>query len=513
VIDVIWAQWAPDVSNRGYWDQGLLEDYFADQMSPSGLTFTHHDAFETVRPGAGAIVVIPARHYVGELAEINADLARLPWALVVLTGDEQAAFHAGGLKHPNMRVWIQSPDSIARPEYPRAWPNGYPPGLRTYLRKTEPWRWPRREYDWVFAGQVTHKTREDCATALLDLPGGLFSGTAGFTQGMPQSDYWSLLTDAKVAPCPSGPFTPDTFRVYEALEAGCVPVVDTYPPGKRRNPTRFWLDMFGEETFPVFALQHWQHFPELLEEILHEFPSLGYQTLASWMLYKRTLSERFTADITELSGVAPRSVVDGITVLMSTSPSPKHPSTALFDETLESVRERLPGAEVIVMADGVHSAHESLHAAYDEYLADMVWRCNDSCAEWTPSAMTITSAPGRRSRTDSRVSSNSASSDPIRAHAVRAVHGARHATGRQHRLRRDRHRASQWPRCHAASPRGRHAARALPPDARSRTDHLARDARQGAAHVPVVPAPPCRRHRLLRANTARPLRLVGTRVH
>jgi hypothetical protein len=31
---------------------------------------------------------------------------------------------------------------------------------------------------------------------------------------------------------------------------------------------------------------------------------------------------------------------------------------------------------VIVMADGVHSAHESLHAAYDEYLADMVWRCN-----------------------------------------------------------------------------------------------------------------------------------------
>ena len=31
-------------------------------------------------------------------------------------------------------------------------------------------------------------------------------------------------------PCPSGPATPDSFRLWEALEAGCVPIADGYAP-------------------------------------------------------------------------------------------------------------------------------------------------------------------------------------------------------------------------------------------------------------------------------------------
>ena len=51
----------------------------------------------------------------------------------------------------------------------------------------------------------------------------------------------------------------------------------------------------------------------------------------------------------------------------------------MIAETVASVRERLPRAEILVGCDGVpdHLAHRT--ADYDEYLRRLAWAC---CHEW-----------------------------------------------------------------------------------------------------------------------------------
>lgn len=56
-----------------------------------------------------------------------------------------------------------------------------------------------------------------------------------------------------------------------------------------------------------------------------------------------------------------------ITVLVSASPIPSMPSIDVIDETLDSVRQHLPAATVIVLCDGVRDADEDLTDAYRQW--------------------------------------------------------------------------------------------------------------------------------------------------
>ena len=47
-----------------------------------------------------------------------------------------------------------------------------------------------------------------------------------------------VLSSTEFVPCPNGFFHPDTYRLYEALECGCIPIVeDTYKYYDRLYPT------------------------------------------------------------------------------------------------------------------------------------------------------------------------------------------------------------------------------------------------------------------------------------
>ncbi len=69
-----------------------------------------------------------------------------------------------------------------------------------------------------------------------------------------------------------------------------------------------------------------------------------------------------------------------ITVLIPTSPIHSHPSTAIIDETIDSIRLQLPTSEIIVMVDGVRPEQEGRRADYDEYQRRLLWKCNHA---WT----------------------------------------------------------------------------------------------------------------------------------
>jgi hypothetical protein len=60
--------------------------------------------------------------------------------------------------------------------------------------------------------------------------------------------------------------------------------------------------------------------------------------------------------------------VKDITVIIPTSPIPSHPSTAITDETIASVRKQLPDSRIIVTADGVRAEQVEMANSYFEYL-------------------------------------------------------------------------------------------------------------------------------------------------
>lgn len=68
--------------------------------------------------------------------------------------------------------------------------------------------------------------------------------------------------------------------------------------------------------------------------------------------------------------------MNDITVIIPVSPIPSHPSTEVLDATLDSIRQRLPSSEVIIMFDGVKHDMADRRADYNKFVAKMVHKCN-----------------------------------------------------------------------------------------------------------------------------------------
>lgn len=66
---------------------------------------------------------------------------------------------------------------------------------------------------------------------------------------------------------------------------------------------------------------------------------------------------------------------DLITVLIPTSPIPSHPSTAIIEKAINSVRRHLPKAHIQIMIDGIRPEQEHYRASYGEYLRNLVGTC------------------------------------------------------------------------------------------------------------------------------------------
>jgi len=62
-----------------------------------------------------------------------------------------------------------------------------------------------------------------------------------------------------------------------------------------------------------------------------------------------------------------------VTVLIPTSPIPTHPDTGMIETTVESVRDRLPTADLRIMVDGVRPEQWHNAETYQEYTRRLLW--------------------------------------------------------------------------------------------------------------------------------------------
>jgi len=350
------------------------DQHIVDLITPAGRY--HHDTNPPLE-GEGAVVVCPARYHTP--AQVNDLIAPLPWVVLILTSDEESTFDAAAVEHPNARLWVMTPRPDRHyPEGTRFLGEGFNPATRPTLAATGN---PDRTTDVFLSAQNTHKRRHELFNVLERSERGWsrdVQATPGFMQGYGRDEYLGRMARAKVAPCPSGPATPDSFRLYEALEAGCVPLADVTAPGP--YPNRGYWEMVAPAA-PFELVAYWHEVEKYIAAALHGWPRNAAECQAWWVRHKRKMTLDLLDDVAEVAGLpAPdRDVNDMITVLMPTSPIPSHPSLDIIAETVQSVRDRLPGAEILVMADGVSPDMAHRRPDYDEYLRRLAWVSN---LEW-----------------------------------------------------------------------------------------------------------------------------------
>lgn len=272
-------------------DQNMLDQLFANKLYPTGLEFKRIDGYPNTD---GCCILIPGRYWHNQTWDISDALASYKWVLAIRTSDEEDLFDVAAVRHPNIRWWVQSPRTDRDYGDARLFGVGYPP----YFNQLPP-EAPRKSVPLFLSAQNTHDRRNQCFDALEPFQAGYVQQTEGFTQGLTSSAYVQLMCDARVAPAPAGPACPDTFRLYEALEAHAIPIADDLTPGYDSHG--YWKMLFPDAPFPI--LTDYESLPGYINHALARWPANANRIAAWWMRQKRAMAHWLREDLKALGAL------------------------------------------------------------------------------------------------------------------------------------------------------------------------------------------------------------------
>ena len=145
-------------------------------------------------------------------------------------------------------------------------PEGYASGTRTD-RSIRPIT--ERQYAWSFTGEIK-ASRIDMTSAFAGLePKFLASTTSIYKDGgnkLSKAEFDDVLENTIFSPCPMGNVILETWRLYESLELGCIPVVES------RSFLDYFTSLFGPHPIPSF--RNWEAAREYAQRTLADKPSL-----------------------------------------------------------------------------------------------------------------------------------------------------------------------------------------------------------------------------------------------
>jgi len=256
---------------HSYWDQTFLDDIFKDSRF-----YEYVGPLEDID---GAIIVIPGAYQGEYIDQINAELGKLKWVILIISSDEESKFPIEKISHSNIEILVQYPKRGRHDEYGKL-PIGYTSHTRKELELVE------KDLDYFFSGQMNNKRREECFMQLSNMSGGVVFNTGGFAKGMPPKEYMSYMNRAKIVPAPAGGVSADSFRFYEALEAGALPLADNKSDS---GDTQFWNYLFGAVPFP--EIEDYNVLPGCVHHNLSIYPVQNNRAQAWWIKIKRDIKE------------------------------------------------------------------------------------------------------------------------------------------------------------------------------------------------------------------------------
>jgi hypothetical protein len=109
-------------------------------------------------------------------------------------------------------------------------------------------------------------------------------------------EYISETLNSIFVPCPPG-MHPETFRVYEALENGAIPLI------VRSEGDEQWIEML-KTSLPILNIPNWQHAAAIVHNLVNDKQMLEIyrnQVLTQWAQYKANLKSQINGIIGELT--------------------------------------------------------------------------------------------------------------------------------------------------------------------------------------------------------------------
>lgn len=353
-IKVFYLSLREDTPKKGFWDYGFISDLLKN--------FESEEVNKIPDNIKNAIVVLPARSHKDYVDQLNIELNKLDGVVLMLMGDEESVFPVEKINHRNIKIWVQNPTPNKHDAY-RKLGTGYAPHTHEFKPESN-----SKDLSWFFAGQVTHQRRLECVEQLRQLNNGELVESKGFTQGLDPKDYVEKMSKAKICPCPSGPETPDTFRLYEALELGCIPIADTQTP--KEDWAGFWEWLFEEEV-PFPTIVYWDSVKGYIDDIEPTCPCYNNKIQAWWFRYKNKVKNWLISDIFSIGGYCEKPL---ITAVIPVSPIPSHPDISILVETIESIRFHHPNIPIVVTFDGVRLEQIEKSDLYCEHIRRFLWK-------------------------------------------------------------------------------------------------------------------------------------------
>ena len=136
-------------------------------------------------------------------------------------------------------------------------PLGYNKGFATIAENPPA---DKRQYTWAFVGQRWDQTRENMRQNMIAIPDGKIHVAENESFKLDPVDMSRIYRDSIFVPAPHGWWVIDSFRVTEALEAGCIPIVET---------SDYWQNLYGEQP-PFPQINNWAYAPVVIKQLMED---------------------------------------------------------------------------------------------------------------------------------------------------------------------------------------------------------------------------------------------------
>jgi len=115
----------------------------------------------------------------------------------------------------------------------------------------------KRKNKWAFIGTPHKSSRHDLLFQLSEIKPSFFFKTKKFNEKiMAVNEMNDILLSTEFIPCPNGFVHPETYRLYESLECGCIPIVE--------NTYKYYDRLFPNN--PFLKINIWEEAKILIKE-------------------------------------------------------------------------------------------------------------------------------------------------------------------------------------------------------------------------------------------------------
>jgi len=144
-----------------------------------------------------------------------------------------------------------------------------------------------KKLKWVFFGQI-YSTRNNMINELTSIKPNYVFETKNFfsSKNLNVSEMQSIYGKAIFAPSPFGFLNPDTFRIMESLESGCIPIVQKF------MFIDYYKYVFGNH--PFIVIKKWKEAPEIINNFMMNEAKLKMKQkeISEWYkIFKHNLSK------------------------------------------------------------------------------------------------------------------------------------------------------------------------------------------------------------------------------